>query len=232
MSVNDLVLVQGMHETRLTLDRWRRAPGAVIGPWLLLSVAITLSLLFSVWAIAKLQTPDPTLYFIPGYHESATLGDYLMVLYRNSLVLALHALACVAGFIAGNSLPLSAANRTGFSRWVHDKAGPLAIAFVVGATAFSLCTQAYILGGGVASIAKQLGISEGVLLLSLAPHALPELTMLFLPLAAWMIASRAKNWNELLAATFVTVAIAVPVIMASAAVELLVSPRLLQSITA
>ena len=86
-------------------------------------------------------------------------------------------------------------------------------------------------GEPVKAVAYQLGISEGALLLSLAPHALPELTMLFLPLAAWMIASRARNWNELLAATFVTVAIAVPVIMASAAVELLVSPRLLESIT-
>jgi hypothetical protein len=230
MSVNDLVLVQGMHETRQTLGRWKQAPARVLGPWLLLSLAITLSLLFSVYAIAKLQTPDPTLYFIPGYHADATFTDYLHVLYRNSLVLALHALACVAGFIAGSSLPLSAANRHGLSRWVHDKAGPLAIAFVVCATAFSLCTQAYVLGGGVASIAQQLGLSEGALLLGLASHAVPELTMLFLPLAAWMIASRARHWHELLAATFVTVAIAVPVLLASAAVELWVSPQVLQAL--
>ena len=229
--MNDLVLVQGMHETRQALGRWRHAPARVIGPWLLLSLAITLSLLLSVYAIARLQTPDPSRYFIPGYHDQATFPDYLQVLYRNSLVLALHAMACVAGFIAGNSLPLSAAHRHGVSRWVHDKAGPLAIGFVVCATAFSLCTQAYILGGGVASIAKQLGLSEGALLLALAPHAVPELTMLFLPLAAWMIASRARHWNELLAATFVTVAIAVPVLLASAAVELWVSPHVLQALT-
>ena len=43
----------------------------------------------------------------------------------DSLVLALHGTACVAGFIAGASMPIAAAQRTGFSRWVHVKAGEL-----------------------------------------------------------------------------------------------------------
>ena len=38
-------------------------------------------------------------------------------------------------------------------------------------------------------------------MLTLLPHALPELVALFLPLAAWMLASRREAWNELLAAT-------------------------------
>jgi hypothetical protein len=230
VSVNDLVLVQGIGDTKRALARWNEAPARVLGPWLLLSVAITLALLLAVLAIAKLTKPDPTLYYIPGYHSEADFADYLNVLYRNSLVLALHAMACVAGFMAGSSLPLSASKRSGLSRWVHEKAGPLAIGFVVCATLFSLTTQAYILGGGVASTAQQLGLTPGTLLLALAPHALPELVALFLPLAAWMIASRRDDWHELLAATFVTVAVAVPVLLASAAVELWVSPQLLLSI--
>ena len=48
------------------------------------------------------------------------------------------------------------------------------------------------------------------------PHAIPELTALFLPLAAWLIASRRGEWNQLLAATFVTVAIAIPVLVVAA----------------
>jgi uncharacterized membrane protein SpoIIM required for sporulation len=50
---------------------------------------------------------------------------------------------------------------------------------------------------------------------------------LFLPLAAWMVASRQGDWHELLAATFVTVAIAVPVLLVSAVVEVHVTPQLL-----
>ena len=57
---------------------------------------------------------------------------------------------------------------------------------------------------------------------------MPELFALFLPLAAWTIAARRKAWNELLAATFVTVAIAIPIILVAAAVEAWVSPRVLR----
>jgi Stage II sporulation protein M len=230
MNVNELVLVQGMDDTKRALRRWNAEPLHVLRPWLLLSTLIACGLLAAVYMIATLTTPDSTRYFIPGYHGDASLYDYLHVLYRNSLVLALHALACVAGFMAGSSLPLSASRRTGFSRWVHEKAGPLAIGFVICATAFSLCTQAYVIGGGAASVAQQLGTTPGILLLALAPHALPELIALFLPLAAWIVASRKDDWQDLLAATFVTVAVAVPVLLASAAVETWVSPYLLRAI--
>jgi hypothetical protein len=231
MNANELVLVQGMADTKRALRRWNDEPVAVLRPWFLLSVAISCTLLLAVFVIATVMTPDPTRYLIPGYNQDATFVDYLHVLYRNSLVLALHALACVAGFMAGSSLPLAASKRSGLSRWVHEKAGPLAIGFVVCATTFSLCTQAYVIGGGAGSIAEQIGTTPGMLLLALTPHALPELIALFLPLAAWMIASRKNQWQDLLAATFVTVAIAVPVLLASAAVETWVSPQLLHALS-
>jgi hypothetical protein len=229
-SVNDLVLVQGMADTKEALRRWNDQPWQMLRPWAALSLAIACGLLGAVWVVAKLTTPDLTRYAIPGYNSEASFGDYLAVLYRNSLVLALHAMACVAGFMAGSSLPLSASQRTGVSRWVHEKAGPLAIGFVICATTFSLCTQAYVIGGGAATIAAQLGTSPGMLLLALAPHALPELFALFLPLAAWIVASRAGQWQDLLAATFVTVAIAAPTLLGAAAIEIWVSPRLLEAI--
>ena len=171
MSVNDLVLVQGMRDTKLALARWNRAPGVVLRPWCLLSAAIAVALLLAVYAVAKLSAPDRTLYLIPGYNTEVEFSDYLHVLLRNSLVLSLHALACVAGFMAGSSLPLSASHRSGVSRWVHEKAGPLAIGFVVCATLFSLVTQAYILGGEAAALAGQIGTTPGALLLTRLPHA-------------------------------------------------------------
>ena len=66
--------------------------------------------------------------------------------------------------------------------------------------------------------------------MGLAPHALPELVALFLPLAAWIIASRRRDWHELLAATAVTVMLAVPVLVAAAFVEVYVSPGVLRSL--
>jgi len=228
VSVNDLVLVQGMRDTKLTLRRWNERPLRVLGPWVGVSLAVAITLLAAVWLIASLSPADLTELYLPGLQGPPRAGDYAYVLTRNALVLALHAMACVAGFMAGSSLPLSAAHRTGFDRWIHEKAGRFAIAFVICATTFSLATQAYVIGGDAATLSRQLDIAPGLLVLGLLPHAVPELTALFLPLAAWLIASRKDRWEELLAATIVTVTVAIPVLLFSALVELWLSPELLR----
>jgi len=227
MKAEELALVQGWDDTRAALREWRRQPARPLIPWSLGSLATAALLLVATWVIARLAVPDPSGVFFPGLYAPSNLGDYGFVLYRNGLVLALHALACVAGFMAGSSLPRVAQGHTGVWRWIHDKAGPLAIAFVVGATLFSLTTQAYALGHAASTLSARLDISPALLLLGLAPHAVPELFALFLPLAAWTIASRSKAWNQLLAATFVTVVIAVPILLVAAAIEVWVSPRVL-----
>jgi hypothetical protein len=226
MRSEDFVLVQGIRDTRATLAEWNHRPAPVLGAWLAGALLVAVGLLCAVWVIASVTTPDPTPYLFAGINEPASFHAVLAILARNSLVLALHAFACVAGFIAGSSLPREAERYRGIWRWVHDKAGPLAIAFVVAATTFSLATQAYFLGNGAATLSDQLGLGPGALLFGLSLHALPELTALFLQLAAWIIASRRDDWHQLLAATFVTVAIAVPVLILSAFVEVYVSPHL------
>jgi hypothetical protein len=223
MRADDLVLVSGMRSTRATLREWNADGPRVLGPWLLGAMAVAGLLLVAIWLVATVVTPDPTFYPL----QSGSLESVGIVLFRNGLVLALHALACVAGFIAGSSLPLEAQRYTGWWRTVHDHAGRIAIAFVTCATLFSLGTQAYILGGLASTRAAQEGLSPGVLLVGLLPHALPELIALFLPLAAWLLASRRGAWDELLAATFVTVAIAVPTLIAAAFVEVYVSPHII-----
>jgi hypothetical protein len=227
MKAEELALVQGWADTRHALTRWQRHPFRVLRPWLLLAVAIAFVLLAVVWLVATLTTGEPSDASFPGITSPAGWDDFGFVLYRNGLVLALHALACVAGFMAGSSLPTVAQGYTGAMRKLHERAAPLAIGFVLLATLFSLSTQAYALGHGAADLAALTGISPLELLVGLAPHALPELTALFLPLAAWTLASRRGAWKDLLAATFVTVAIAVPVLVVAAAVETWVAPRLL-----
>ena len=227
MRSEELALVQGWDDTKRTLVRWNARPSIVLRPWALGSLAVAVLVLTATWAVAVLTVPDPRGAAFPGVTHRAELADFAYVLFRNGLVLALHALACLAGFMAGSSLPQVAQGYSGVWRRVHELAGPLAIAFVAAATLFSLATQAYILGGGASSLASQLGVAPLVLIVGLLPHALPELFALFLPLAAWTIASRARRWEELLAATFVTTAIAVPILVISAAVEVWVSPRLI-----
>jgi hypothetical protein len=230
-AVDQHVFSHGMEDTRETLAAWSQRPWVVLRAWLALSVAIALSLLTATWFVAGLLTPDPTPIHLPGLTSPSEPADLLPILWRNSLVLALHATACMAGFIAGASMPIAAAQRTGFSRWVHVKAGELAILFVCAVTVFSLCTQALYLGFQGSTLSYQLHISRFDLILSVLPHAIPELTALFGPLAAWLIASRRGEWNQLLAATFVTVALAIPTLIVAATVEVYVWPHILESMS-
>jgi hypothetical protein len=225
----ELAVVQGWQDTRATLEEWRRHPLRPLARWTAGALAVSAALLTATWLVAIVSPPDPSGAIFPGVYGEAGWRDYRYVLIRNGLVLTLHALACVAGFMAGSALPVVAEGYMGWKRWVHDKAGPLAIAFVVCATLFSLATQAFVLGGDMATLAKELELSPAVLLACLLPHALPELTALFLPLAAWTLASRRGAWKELLAATFATTAVAIPVLLASGAIEVWVTPDVIRA---
>jgi hypothetical protein len=227
--VDDLVFLQGVGATKQTLRTWNESPWRVMRPWIIWSAAVAVALLLSVYAVASISTPDPSGIFIPGLRHGPQPEDIGLILFRNSLVLALHAFACIAGFIALNSLPYSASRRSGISRVIHEKAGPYAMLFVAGATLFSLATQAYFLGGILSTAAAQFGFSNGHLLFLLLPHAMIELTALFLPLAAWLVASRRGDWDQLLAATFVTVAVAVPALIVSVSLEVYVFPELIRA---
>jgi hypothetical protein len=230
-AANQHVFSHGMQDTRETLDAWSERPWAVLRGWLALSLAIALTLLAATWFVAGLLTPDLTPIHLPGLTEPSQPGDLLPILWRNSLVLALHGTACVAGFIAGASMPIAAAQRSGLSRWIHVKAGELAILFVCAVTLFSLGTQALYLGFQGSTLAFQLHISRLELIVSVLPHALLELTALFLPLAAWLLASRRGEWNQLLAATLVTVALAIPALIVAATLEVYVWPHILEALT-
>jgi hypothetical protein len=227
MNANEYAVVHGMARTRAALARWRRDPAPILGSWFLGALAIAVVLLVAVWAVASVIQPDIGIEYFQGKPDGPELDDIGYLLARNSLVLALHAFACVAGFIAGSTLPLSTARKKGISRWVHERARPIAFAWVVAVTCFSLVTQAFALGVIASTVADATGVSAGLLLLTALPHALLELTAVFLPLAAWTIASRRGDWDQLLAATVVTVTIAIPMLIVSAIWEVHVWPYIL-----
>ncbi len=231
MDASAYAFAHGVRHTRATLRAWQGTPGKVVGAWVAGSALAAAGLLTAVWVIARL---DPGYTQILQLQPPFAVGDWadvLHVLRANMLVLALHAMACVAGFIAGSSLPLQAEHHSGASRWVHEHGGRLAIAFVVGATTFSLSAQAYLIGHTLAGVSNFLHVAPAVLLLGVLPHAIPELIALFLPLAAWIIASRRGEWEQLLAATLVTVALAIPVLVVAALIEVYVSPHLFSALT-
>jgi hypothetical protein len=231
MDASAYALAHGMRRTRGTLEAWRAHPSPVLRRWFGQSLVVAVLLLVATWVISVLWASSGAGVSVSG--PPLTVGgthDVARVLSHNLLVLALHAMACVAGFIAGSSLPLQAERQTGITRWVHERGRVLALAFVVCATTFSLSMQAYTIGRSVAAVAGALQAPSALLLLTLAPHAVPELVALFLPLAAWLMASRRGEWDQLLAATFVTTALALPILVATAVWEVYAAPHLVHAL--
>jgi hypothetical protein len=231
MDANQYVLVQGMRRTRSVLETWGENPWPVIRTWFLGAILIALALLAGVTVTASILKPDYGFHYGESIPQGLALDRVAGVMFRNSLVLALHAAACVAGFIAGATLPLTADQKTGLSRVIHEKARPIAFAWVIAVTCFSLLTQTIGLGMVGATIAWDEHISAPLLVLTALPHALLELTAVFLPLAAWTIASRKGEWDQLLAATVVTVAIAIPMLIIAATWEVYVWPHILAAVS-
>src|SRR5271165_752678 len=231
MDASAYAFAHGVRHTRSTLRVWQRSPGRVLGRWVLGSAAAAAGLLLAVWGVAALDGGYEQIILLRPPFAVGGLGNVLSILGGNLLVLALHAMACVAGFIAGSSLPLQAHEHRGISRWLHEHGGRIAIVFVACATAFSLSSQAYLIGHSLAGVSHFLGVAPGLLLLGLLPHAIPELIALFLPLAAWIIASRQGEWEQLLAATVVTVAAAIPLLVVAALIEVYISPHLFTALT-
>ncbi len=228
-SGESFALAQGLRDTRGALERWRADPGRVLVPWFTGAFAVAVLLLIAVWIVSRLVPADPSPIDVAGMDSRSDLSEFGSILGRNLLVLALHATACVAGFIAGSSMRQVAETKTGISRLIHERAGPVALGWVTLVTVFSLLTQAFSLGFDAANIATNLDISTALLIVTVLPHALIELTAVFLPLAAWLIASRRDEWADLLAATFLTVAIALPMLLVSASIEVTLWPRLLEA---
>src|SRR6266516_3390323 len=100
MRTEDMALVQGLADTKATLRRWQGEPMIVLRPWAAGSLLVAVGLLLATWVVAIVSRPDLSELHFAGVTDRAGIGDYGFVLFRNSLVLALHAMACVAGFIA------------------------------------------------------------------------------------------------------------------------------------
>lgn len=220
-----------LRDVREAVVEWRRA-GLVptIGLWSLVSLVIAVALIVATGAIAMMSAPTED-YDLAGVSRPVEDGDLGFIVTGNLLVLALHALACLAAYLARRSLPAEASRYR--SRWrnLNTRVGAAALVCVAAATVASFTTQARALGAAAATVAHHLDTTPWMLLAVVSVHALPELAAMFLPLAAWaLLGVRGGRWNDLLAATVATSAVAVPVIVVSGWIEVGLTPQLINAV--
>ena len=195
--------------------------------WLPVALMATAAMLVSVLVVALLsgearRVPASGPPFVAG-----SIPDAASILGENLLVLSLYAMGNVAAF--------------GIQRWRTGDArhmtsgralvGRLATAMVVGLLSFVACRQAVVLGHGLAGFANYFYVPRWRLWLGVLPHALPELAGIFLPVAAWLHASRKGKERELLGFTVAAVLAALPLLASAALIEVYVSPKVFRAVT-
>jgi hypothetical protein len=195
--------VAGPAWTRTLFGVWAERPLPVLAPWALGSLLIGLALLGGALLVAVLA--GPSVAYTPVFADSsAGAADVVRIAARNGVVLALQTLVCVAVYIA---------TRPGERRrgW--------ALSAVVALSAYSLASQVWRLGHDLASAAHTLGLGPADLLARLSVHAVPELTALYLPLAACLSLVRRGRTDDLAAAAALATVVAVPLVVMCAYVE-------------
>ncbi len=220
----------GVRATKQALREWRRNPRPVLAGWMGGSALATVVLLIGVLIVAELtRGAGPTQVSGPPF-QTGDIGNVLNILGDNLMVLALHLLACVAGFTGGSSLPSQAAAMEGYKRTVSILTARFALVFVAFAMVGSLLVQIVTIGHSVAWLGARLDVSPAKVLLGVLPHAALELFAMFLPLAASVRAARRREWDQLLAAVIVTAMLALPILVACASWETWVAPHLVAAI--
>lgn len=195
--------------------------------WLPVALVIAVTMLLAVLVVALLsgearRVPASGPPFVVGniYDAARTLGE-------NLLVLLLYAMG---------SLGASGVHRWRWGNAQHRAASRglasrLAVATLVGLLVFVACRQGFVLAHGLAGYANFFYVPRWRLWLAVLPHALPELTGIFLPVAAWRCACREEMQQTLPALTAAAVLAALPLVASAALIETYVSPEVFRAVT-
>lgn len=217
----------GLAESRLTWREWHGDRYRVLNDWGVGATVVAALMLLAVWLVAEwahVSASAAGRASVPTFLTESPPETVKRVLSANGLVLLLHALVCWAAYLARRAVPDLARQLTGLNRWVHERAGPIAMGIVTALVVFSLVQQVWVLGQGLAEIAVGFDMSPLAILGRLAPHALLELVAVFLPLAACVVLARRQRWNELLAAAGVSCLAAIPMLVSASLWEVFVAP--------
>ena len=154
------------------------------------------------------------------------------VFIRNLLVLALHAFVCIAGFMAMRALPEQTKYKSGVNRWVHEHAGPVDDDLRQRRDAV-LDHDADLDPRSRRRRPRptRCRSRDATLMLTVLPHAADRADG-GVPAAGGVPdrQSRGGDWHELLAATVVTVSVALPMIIFAAFMEAYLWPVTLQNV--
>lgn len=210
-----------------SVDRASGATAAQMVRMLPAALMAAAGLLVSVLVVAMLssesrQVPASGPPFVAG-----DISDAARIFGENLLVLSLYAMGNMAALLIQRWRAGEERSKMVSRKFVSR----LATAIVIGLLLFAACREAYVLGHGLAGFSGYFYASPWRLWLGVLPHALPELTGIFLPVVVWFLAIREGKEHELLTLTGAAVIAALPLLATAALMEAYVSPKAFRALT-
>jgi hypothetical protein len=210
MEAQPVALPAGAAWTRALFAAWAERPLPTLAPWALGALTLGLTLLGSALVVAWLAGPGQP--YTPVFADpTADMADVVRIIVRNTTVLTMQLLVCAGAYLC---------TRPGD----HPRLRARAIYVIAGLSIYSFGSQAWRLGHDMASAAQTLGFTPADLAARLSVHAVPELTAIFLPLAACLSLARRGRTDDLAAAALLTAVVAFPVVVVAATIEVFVTP--------
>ena len=219
------------------LKSWLHDGGRVAKPWVVLSAAISLSMLVAIYFVAVylLKSQFTNDSYRPLFTTSGDFESVLRLMKANLMVLAIHVLACVAAWLVNVRLDCYLEERIS-AKEVNDKInegldfvskrqalqrslGRLTMAGVSALIIFSILRQIVYISGELNVASHTLHLSVLTLLARASLHGLFELTAIFLPLAALLLLGRRRQWDQLIAAAALSIILAIPMLLLAAVIE-------------
>jgi hypothetical protein len=208
------------------------APKSDIRLWILLALGIGVTMLIGVTITASSLIGNPNQASSILLDEHPFFESVGVVFARNLLVLSIHLAACYVGAIIGRPHKPLTGRMARFS-FMHRElpawAAKIALAYALVATIASVALQTTGLGFTLADISAAIDLKPWQLTLLVTPHALLELTGVFLPLALFLIQAKRGVLTPLSMYTRQAAYIALPMILLAAFIEVYITPHLILS---
>lgn len=233
------------------IKQWLADRGRVARSWVALSFAISLFMFISIWIGASYLSSHgfigEEVSYRPLFSTKGNFSAFINIFLANVMVLGVHFFACVGAYLVNKRVNHFLENRlskdeiidnlnrgedinfTSRQQDISHQVGRLSIVLIASLVIFSITRQIIILSTHIAGASQSLDIPITTLMARAALHAFLELTAIFLPLAADLILSKQGRWQELLAGAWFSLAIAIPMLLLTAAIETWVTGGLFQA---
>ena len=219
------------------LRSWFHDGCRVAKPWATLSLLISIGMFFSIYYVAVYLQQHSFINesYVPLFTTKGDFSAALSLMKANMMVLAIHFLACIAAWIVNVRFDYYLERKIS-AKEVGEKInegldfvssrqslrkflGRITMAGVTALVIFSIVRQTIYIAGNIVSASDTLGLSILTLLSRAALHGLFELTAIFLPLAALILIGQKQQWEQLPAAAFLSIILAVPMLALAAIIE-------------